>query len=359
MRESFIHPPLRFFASANGSDGFRSYFDEIFSSDQMDGVFILKGGPGTGKSTLLSELAKAFDQPHIEKEIFYCSSDPRSLDGLLLKHKEKSVCVLDGTAPHERDAYLPGACDALVDLGACFNTAQLRAEKANILPLLRQKKLAYKEAYFYLGLFGIFENKIEAELRKRIKTEEIRHFTKEIVAPLICPKNDAVFSPRLIRAFSRDGIVLMDTFEKAAERHIVFSGEEIAASLVLSEIFSALRTMGCGGYFAPSPFSKDRIDGIFLTDEKISVTAKNTQEGECCERFFSSPDKEEQERLRTYRAEADRFLSLSKESLMRASENHFALEKIYTPAVDFAKMQPLKDRLKQQIAQNLGLAEIS
>ena len=46
-----------YFASANGYRGFRSYFNEVFAEEGLDKLFILKGGPGTGKSTLMKRLA--------------------------------------------------------------------------------------------------------------------------------------------------------------------------------------------------------------------------------------------------------------------------------------------------------------
>lgn len=359
MSTSQIHIPRRFFASANGSDGFRSYFDEIFPSERLEAVFILKGGPGTGKSTLLFALAKAFDLPNIQTEFFYCSSDPRSLDGLLLTHAGRSVCVLDGTSPHERDARLPGACDRLIDLGSCFDTNRLKSEKKHILELQKKKSAAYKEAYFYLSLFGVFNDKIKAEIQKRVKKEEIKIFAKQSILPLIHKSASEGFVPRLIRAFSREGLMRFNTYEEITETKIVFSGEENATSIVLEEIFSMLCASGCGGYVAPSPLAKDNIDGIFLASEKISVTAKKEPEGESCDRFFEPADSEENARLCAYRAEAERFLSLAKQSLQKASESHFALEKIYTPAVDFGRMHPLKEALIKEISKNLAITEIS
>ena len=357
MDTSMTSPPLRFFAAANGASGFRSYFDEIFSSEKAEGIFILKGGPGTGKSTLLRTLASAFDRRDTEMEIFYCSSDPKSLDGLLLMHEGRSICVLDGTAPHERDARLPGACDEIFDLGACFNTDVLRAEKKAILSLQKQKSLAYKEAYFYLALYGIFADKIEAESRKRLDKKKIADFTKEKILPLVSKKSEAFFSPRLIRAFSRDWIVRLDTYETLADKSIVFSGNEIECALLLREIYSLLCAEGGGGYYAPSPFSADRIDGIFLKDEKIAITMGASDID--CEHFFAPKSKAERERIPAYQAEAERFLLLARDALARASESHFALEKIYTPAVDFARMQPMKEALIQKIGERLMLTEFS
>ena len=51
---------LTFFASMNSGDGFISYFKEIFSS--LDRLYIIKGGPGTGKSRFMREAAQQAEE---------------------------------------------------------------------------------------------------------------------------------------------------------------------------------------------------------------------------------------------------------------------------------------------------------
>ena len=43
----------KFFAAANSFNGFVSYFDCIFDSKDFSKIYVLKGGPGTGKSSLM------------------------------------------------------------------------------------------------------------------------------------------------------------------------------------------------------------------------------------------------------------------------------------------------------------------
>ena len=43
-----------YFAAVNSSRGFISFFDNIFAG--RDRLYIIKGGPGTGKSTLCERL---------------------------------------------------------------------------------------------------------------------------------------------------------------------------------------------------------------------------------------------------------------------------------------------------------------
>ena len=46
----------KFFAAANTENGFYSLFDDVFSPESFRRIYILKGGPGTGKSTLMGNI---------------------------------------------------------------------------------------------------------------------------------------------------------------------------------------------------------------------------------------------------------------------------------------------------------------
>ena len=50
---------MHFFAAANTGGGFVSFFDEVFNRDGINKIYILKGGPGCGKSTLMKNYGKS------------------------------------------------------------------------------------------------------------------------------------------------------------------------------------------------------------------------------------------------------------------------------------------------------------
>lgn len=95
--------PLHFFLGANTPQGFVSRFDQL--ADPSDGwrEFIIKGGPGTGKSTLMKRVAKAFEPESSQIEWIHCSSDVESLDGVII-HDQK-ISIADGTPPQENDPF--------------------------------------------------------------------------------------------------------------------------------------------------------------------------------------------------------------------------------------------------------------
>ena len=50
-------PKIQYFLGANSPRGFYSLYDELIDADAARAVYILKGGPGCGKSTLMRRVA--------------------------------------------------------------------------------------------------------------------------------------------------------------------------------------------------------------------------------------------------------------------------------------------------------------
>ena len=144
----------RYFAASNTSKGFASYFDENFR-ERADRRYIIKGGPGTGKSRLMREMADAFLQAGGEVEHYYCSSDPSSLDGIFIGFGNYTVAVMDGTAPHAEDISSPGTVDNLIDLGRFWNASELRLRKKEIEELTAKKAAGRLESLSLRGIKGL------------------------------------------------------------------------------------------------------------------------------------------------------------------------------------------------------------
>lgn len=87
-----------YFLGANTASGFVSRFDQLHTDRRIKKLIILKGGPGCGKSTFMKKLRKTAADLGADTESCPCSSDPSSLDALLIP--AAGLAVVDGTAPH-------------------------------------------------------------------------------------------------------------------------------------------------------------------------------------------------------------------------------------------------------------------
>mgnify|MGYP003936582541 CR=1 FL=1 len=134
-----------YFAGANTPQGFYSRYDQIATSD-ANRVFILKGGPGTGKSTFMKRIAEELLARGYDVEYFHCSADNDAIDAVYIPAAD--AAVMDGTAPHVVDPNFPAAVDEIINLGQCWDEAALRHPevKREIVRLTRGYKFWFQRA---------------------------------------------------------------------------------------------------------------------------------------------------------------------------------------------------------------------
>ena len=158
------------FPGGNTSKGFYSYYEHVLPQSEAVRIFCLKGGPGTGKSTLMKEIGDHFYAKGEQIEFMWCSSDPASIDGVVLK--ERGAAVVDGTSPHIVDPVYPGVTDQIVDIGRFWDQKELNKNRERIIECSQNIKQAFQMAYMYFGCAGE-KYKMMADLLDRIVSEEI------------------------------------------------------------------------------------------------------------------------------------------------------------------------------------------
>jgi len=153
-----------YLASANTGIGFVDNFSSILEPDKKGFTYILKGGPGTGKSTMLKKIGKYFENLGEDVEYFHCSSDFNSLDGV--KIVGCNISIIDGTSPHSKDTTLPMINDKIIDLSDSFNYS-IQQHENKIKSLVEKKQLQYKIIYKYLSSLKAIED-VNLELTKSL-----------------------------------------------------------------------------------------------------------------------------------------------------------------------------------------------
>ena len=137
------------FPGNNTSQGFFSYYGYILPQAQTRRIYCLKGGPGTGKSTFLKRIGERLAREGFDIEYMHCSSDPDSLDGLVIP--ALGAALIDGTAPHVTDPAHPAAVDEIVNLGEFWDADAIREHREEIVRLSGEIKQQYKRTYKYLA----------------------------------------------------------------------------------------------------------------------------------------------------------------------------------------------------------------
>ena len=125
-------------------------FETAFWQEQRGAYGIyLKGGPGTGKSTLMKKIADAFSGERIS--LYHCASDPHSLDAVVLE--DRGIFAADATAPHESSTPLPFVTGELLDLAQGLRRDVLADAQAEIRRLYAENQALHGQVR--KGLAGI------------------------------------------------------------------------------------------------------------------------------------------------------------------------------------------------------------
>ncbi len=345
----------KYFAASNSAEGFKNYYPQIFG--RADRLFVIKGGPGTGKSGLMKKCAAVAARKGAEIEYYDCSSDPSSLDGVLIRSEKEKLGIIDGTPPHVWEPKNPGAFEEILNLGQFWDRKLLHKQKNEILSLAQKKSGAYNRAYDYLRSCGNLKAVNDALLRQMTDLEKLRGAAERTVRMLGLPKGSGKALPALTRAIGMTGDIKLPSFEENAD--VIFRIGEMygVGQLYLGVLADCLSDREVTVRLSYDPICPGRLDGIFLEEPKIAFLLSEREEGAESDRFVNPRRFVSGERLREVRSELryakrlfDNCLDGALHALAEVRVYHFLLEDIYKNAMDFAALTAFTERL---IAENL------
>lgn len=170
------------FPGGNTPQGFYSYYNYILPQRKAEKIFCIKGGPGTGKSTLMKAVGNHFADQGEAVDFLWCSSDPDSLDGVLLK--KRRIALVDGTSPHIVDPNNPGAVDEILNLGEYWDTEGLRSHRDAVVSCSERTSAMFQMVYGYLGSAGKRSEFLADVLQRLLGAESVFEARRALQAKL-------------------------------------------------------------------------------------------------------------------------------------------------------------------------------
>lgn len=322
----------KYFAAVNSRRGFVSFYGDAFGRARR--VFIIKGGPGTGKSYFMRQVAERCEACGMPVTYIYCSSDPDSLDGITVGDR---AALLDGTSPHAMEATLPGARDELIDLGRFWHSDKLFEQRDGIESLAERKSLHYSTAYRALAAAGELEDAMLSLALPCLGKQKMTAAARRYLSPF--PDGSGFTKTELATSsLGMRGAVHFSTLEDRARSVISVSGELGLGHLFLAAVIDEAERRGMPVRISRDPLCPDRADTVELTDTKTVFSLHAAESGRHVnmKRFIDLHRAAELRReYRALKSCRDNAVSAALGELARAAEYHFALEKIYTAQMDF------------------------
>lgn len=167
----------RYFPGANTGRGFIGHFEGIVPPwSEPHYTYVLKGGPGVGKSTLMKKCAAIARANGFTVEEFRCASDPESFDAVRIP--QRRLVLLDGTAPHTIDPAMPGIDGETLDLGRFLHKEVFKRRREELFVLAEENRAHYKNAFACLSAAGSLRRAAVSEAARSADLTMIRTFFK-------------------------------------------------------------------------------------------------------------------------------------------------------------------------------------
>lgn len=356
-----------YFLGANTPDGFVSRFDQLTDPEQFEHVYVLKGTPGNGKSTLLRRIASAFEGKCGKIELIHCSFDPDSLDAVVLG--DWRTVVVDGTPPHPVEPQYAEAVELLVPLNAAVSGMTAPEKRSEVIALTEQKRRLCRQAGRYLAAAGTLLSDIdrlalEATDREKVARLAERIAEKEFGRPLPQRGREQI---RLLSGIRENSVLLFsETACQLAERiYLLEDAFGPSSRLLLEHLRSLALKSGHDIVSCVCPMSGARqTEHLFLPALSLGFMTQN---------HFLSPQippykvvnsrrftdrnalKNKKARISFNKKAANQMFQQAAGLFSEAREVQKKLEALYRPAIDFQAVDAITERLIQTIAAEHGV----
>ncbi|MBE6686966.1 MAG: hypothetical protein E7591_07010 [Ruminococcaceae bacterium] len=337
--------PEEFFASANSGYGFINMFADAFKD--LEHLYIIKGGSGTGKSSFMKRAAKYAQKRGYRVEYCLCSSDPDSIDGIIIHGIE--VGIIDGTSPHNADTKYPGAYDEIINTGDFWNSGILIKKRDKIEKLTDYKQMLYKRSYLFLKAALCIESAYDSIIAPAVNQAKLRSAVSRIYKS-IDPSKTGGTSIRISNAITMKGYVTLNRYESCKSIYKLDDRYGIS-HIFLNELEAMLTENRIMHTVSLCPLDTNKINGIYLDECDMLFTTEeygNIRKRINTQRFVFT-DKADTAVLRRLKKQRSTLLNEAYGVLKEIKDIHFTLEGIYSSAMDFEALNAYTEMLLPKI----------
>lgn len=358
----YCRPILDFFLGALSPAGFTGWFAQAAAEPGQ--TYLIKAGPGCGKSTLMRRLGEADARQGTRgdgaMEHLHCSSDPDSLDGVRLSGA--SALVLDATAPHTLDCVYPGAAERVISLYDTLDNAALLAHRAEILALGARNRQLLQQAAAHYALACALLARRRAMAFPTTDKDAVRRFTARLAARTIPPQRAAapgLQRHRLLSAPTPGGpTVFYNTIAPlaAGQLYAIHDPYGAVGGLMLAQLAAYARENGYEAYLCHCPTDqRSKLDHLFIPALGLGFVTSNPwhpmrfawQKNLHASRFMDHAALAgDRGVLNDQRRIAAGLIKKTCAVQARAKAAHDALEQYYVAAADFTAVDAVRAKLE-------------
>ena len=267
-----------FFLSVNSPNGVFSIFKELYKPNDDWFCYILKGGPGTGKSTLMKKIAEKSIAKGNYTELIHCSSDPNSLDAVIIPCLK--TAIVDGTSPHTLDPTFPGLSDIVINLCDCWNSKKLLKHKSALLDLYQKNKSFHDTSKKYLHAYGQIDKEMKKIIENCTLKNEIPTYCEKFSKKIFKNSSSSICSEKLrfISSITPSGHICFEEslISQADKTFIIEDNFSVVGNLILQNLRNIALNHRLNITTCLQPLAPDKeIEAIIIPELKVAFKLEN------------------------------------------------------------------------------------
>lgn len=354
---------LHYFAEGNTSRGSVQLYASSIQS--LDHLYVLKGGPGSGKSSLIQAVSEKAIAAGYDIWQIHCARDPESLDGLIIP--ELHVGIVDGTPPHQIDPLLPGINGTTVDLSAALDSKALQVHRTDMQSLYDQIQQTYEQAYAGFAEALRVHDDWEALYIENMDFDAANRLTEHWIERLLGDHHREQQVSRIDRRFlgaatPRGAVDFVPNLtDGLARRYLIKGRPGSGKSTMLKKLVTAVTERGFDVEIYHCGFDPNSLDMVIVRELNFAIFDSTKPHEYFPERegdeiidmyekcITPGTDERYTDRIHELQSSYQTAMKRSIALLADAHKLHLELEGYYQREIDWQIVDQLRDRIMQDI----------
>lgn len=341
-------------ASGNTSAGYQSFLPAII--DSLARVYILKGAPGSGRSTFIRQAGLALCERGFDVEFYVCPLNASSLEGVVFP--QLATGIVNGSLPCPVEPRYPGVTGDIINLGEHWDREKIVTNQEEIQQLVNEMEKDTGRAYSLLREAELAKEKLKGNWLPDLDLERLDALVQKLAKEILDgqPGERHFFGSTV----SSQGLVsfIDELSEHCRKRYILKGPPGSGKSTVLAAIGTRAAQRGYLVEYYHNGLNPDSLDMVIITNlqvalidgEGINLSAGPydtiIDTGECVD---LKPGDDNAPEINDTRRTLESLLLDAAETLRDAESHRKRLQKLYTRAMDFSEVDRIRARVLEEI----------
>lgn len=342
------------FASGNTSEGYQSYLPGLLEG--LERVYILKGAPGSGRSTFIRQTGLDISKLGYDAEFYVSPFNGTSLEGVVFP--QLGMAVVDGSEPGPLEPRYPGVTGEIINLGDCWDKDEMQAHKEQIKSLVDTVAQGTEEAVERLREIKLAKEHLKRCWLSSLNLERLGVLVQELTREII--ERQAGERHYYGSNLTSQGMVsYIDELSLDCRKRYILTGPPGSGkSTVLAAIGEKAREKGYRVEYYHSGLNPDSLDMVIIADLQVALIDNSNRNLSIrlsdiiinTEDYLDAPpDEEDSWEINEARRRLEGAFLQAVEVLKEVESCRKRLQRFYTRAMDFAEVDRTRARVIEEI----------